>query len=184
MKVWVYLDGRQQGPFEKEQLRELPGFNENTKVWFEGLPKWLPANTLDEFAGYFGGETVCEPEPDKSDTSDTADMSDNSGNSDNSGACDFFSRYAPGRRYTRQTSAVTPDEPCPPTYIGLSIILLICCCTPFSIGALAASIFVSSYYRRGDIKNAKKASEIAAWLIMIAIALGFLPVMYISALLG
>lgn len=178
MKVWVYLDGRQQGPFEKEQLRELPGFNENTKVWFEGLPKWLPANTLDEFAGYFGEESASEPSPEKTDTCDPDDMSDKSG------AREFFSRYAPGRSYMRPTSTTTPDEPCPPTYIGLSIILLICCCSPFSIGALAASIFVSSYYGHGDIKKAKKASEIAAWLIMIAIALGFLPVMYLSAILG
>lgn len=177
MKVWVYIDGRQQGPYEKEQLRDLPGFNENTKVWFEGLPKWQPAGTLDEFAGYF---TQLEEEQASEDMSDSSEKSPSAAPET---AGSFFSRYAPGRNYTA-AATVRNGEPCPPTYIGLSIILLICCCTPFSIGALVASIFVSSYYSRGDITNAKKASEIAAWLIMISIALGFLPVMYMSAIIG
>jgi len=45
MKVWVYLDGRQQGPFEFEQLLDLP-VDENTKVWYEGLPRWCAAGEL------------------------------------------------------------------------------------------------------------------------------------------
>lgn len=66
-------------------------------------------------------------------------------------------------------------EPCPSTYIGWSIFLTICCCSPLTLGALIASIFVTVFYNRGKIKKSKKASEIAAWLIMISIALGFFP---------
>ena len=77
-----------------------------------------------------------------------------------------------------------PDEPCPSTYLGWSIGLAICCCSPLSIGALIASICVTSFYQGGNVEKAKKASEIAAWLIMIAIALGFFPVMFMSSLFG
>ncbi len=75
-----------------------------------------------------------------------------------------------------------PGEPCPPTYLGWSVFLMICCCSPVSLGALAASICVSSYYGRGDLDKARKASEWAAWLIMISFALGMIPSMMLSAL--
>ena len=58
---------------------------------------------------------------------------------------------------------------------------MICCCSPVSLAALVSSICVSSYYNSGQLKKAKKASEVSAWLIMIAIALGMIPVMLMSA---
>ncbi len=158
MKVWVYLDGRQQGPYEMEQLRDLPGFNEYTKVWFEGLPKWFPAGSLDELKPIFGGteQSAASTEP--------------------------RSAYTPGTVYTSYNpgTAAQPAEPCPPTYIWFSIFLLVCCCTPLGIAAIIASVMVSVYYGRGDLKRAKKASDIAAWLIMVTIALGFIPMMLMS----
>lgn len=177
MKVWVYIDGRQQGPFEKEQLRGLPGFNENTKVWFEGLPKWYPAGSLDELASVFLTEepgaaaeeerTVCE---------ESAEVREER-------PAQEHRRYAPGAMYFRK-NAVALDEPCPPTYIGLSIFLMICCCSPISLAALIASICVSTFYAKGNLASSKKASEVAAWLIMAAIALGFFPVMLMSTYFG
>ena len=47
MKIWVYLDGRQQGPYELEELFDLP-VDENTKVWFDGLPRWCAAGEIEE----------------------------------------------------------------------------------------------------------------------------------------
>lgn len=47
MKIWLFLDGRQQGPFSVDELRELP-LTKDTKVWFAGLPKWYPAGLLPE----------------------------------------------------------------------------------------------------------------------------------------
>ena len=75
-----------------------------------------------------------------------------------------------------------PDEPCPPTYLGWSIFLLICCCSPLSLAAVIASICTSSYYGRGRLDSARKASEVAAWLVMISIALGLIPVILMSCL--
>lgn len=53
-----------------------------------------------------------------------------------------------------------------------------------SLGALVASICVTSFYQGGNVEKARKASEVAAWLIMIAIALGFFPVMLMSSIFG
>lgn len=161
MKVWVFIDGRQQGPFEKEELAGIPGFNENTKVWYEGLPKWYPAGSLDEFREFFGNAAV------------SAECAEE----DSAASSQAFSEPAAASQVRR-----TVDEPCPPTYVGLSVFLLICCCSPVSAAALVASICTSSLYAKGNLAGSKKASEVAAWLIMAAIALGFIPVMLMSAI--
>lgn len=161
MKVWVFIDGRQQGPFEKEELAGIPGFNESTKVWYEGLPKWYPAGSLDEFSEFF----------------DNAAVSAECAEEGSAASSQAFSEPAAASQVRR-----TIDEPCPPTYVGLSVFLLICCCSPVSAAALVASICTSSLYARGNLAGSKKASEVAAWLIMAAIALGFIPVMLMSAI--
>lgn len=185
MKVWVYLDGRQQGPFELEQLLDMP-VDENTKVWFEGLPKWYPAGTLPEMRPLFDGslsrrEPVGhaeveayedEPVPGLEHEQDTSELA-----VETVGEEPVQSKYAPGRRYEPRKR---PDEPCPSTYLGWTIALTICCCSPVSVAALVASIFVTSFYNNGKVEKARKASEVTAWLIMIAIALGFFPVMLMS----
>ena len=51
MKIWIYLEGRQQGPFQLEELKDLP-VTEETKVWFAGLPKWYPAGVIPELKSY------------------------------------------------------------------------------------------------------------------------------------
>lgn len=162
MKVWVFIDGRQQGPFEKEELAAIPGFNENTKVWYEGLPKWYPAGSLDEFREFF----------------DNAAVSAECATEDSAESSQTFAELSAASAKVRRTV----DEPCPPTYVGLSVFLLICCCSPVSAAALVASICTSSLYAKGNLAGSKKASEVAAWLIMAAIALGFIPVMLMSAI--
>ena len=177
--------------------------NENTKVWFEGLPKWYPAGYLDELKPLFDGSLArslseaaqkAEPEPAEAETE-----ADNTGTADTETADNTIveaeeavvveeeehenprDKYAPGRRVNRNT---LPDEPCPPTYLGWTIFLTICCCSPVSLAGLVASICVSSFYNSGKLDRARKASDIAAWLVMIAFALGFIPVMLMSAFFG
>jgi len=76
MKVWVYLDGRQQGPFEFEQLLDLP-VDENTKVWYEGLPRWCAAGELAEMRPLFDGSMLAsrseEPQSDAETAVEQAD---------------------------------------------------------------------------------------------------------------
>ena len=179
MKVWIYLDGRQQGPFEAEDLKAKEGFDRNTRIWFEGLPKWTPAGEVPELEYLFDDIDGTQIGSDKEKEADkSAEWNEKFVHYQPSAS--VKSPYAPGRMYR----AAQLDEPCPPTYLGWSIFLLICCCSPFSLAALIASIMVSSYYSNGNLAKSKKASEWAAWLIMISFALGMLPSMFMSALMG
>ncbi len=191
MKFWIFLDGRQQGPYDLEQLMDMP-VEPTTPVWFEGLPQWLPAGNVAELNPLFGkeapatdavedkaaaqdvkaGETevLVEEETTVEVVTPVAEEAPAAG------------KYAPGRRHYNVNNR--PDEPCPPTYLGWTIFLTVCCCSPVSLASLVASICVSSYYNSGSLAKSRKASEITAWLIMIAIALGFLPAMLMGLMSG
>lgn len=189
MKIWIYIDGRQEGPYTLEQLLDKP-VNEHTMVWFEGLPKWYPAGYLDELKPLFDGSvaagTTEEPENECTENAESQTPQSEDNGTGNEAAVQSqtaaaTARYAPGQRYT---AAARPDKPCPPTYLGWTIFLTICCCSPVSLAGLIASICVSSFYNGGNLDKARKASEVAAWLVMVAIALGMLPVMFMSAFFG
>lgn len=197
MKVWIYLDKRQQGPFEPEELVGMPGFDQNTRVWFEGLPKWYPAGSLEQLRPLFDGTYRAGQPFESSEGEHNAARPDEGNALGSEGGSGHESevsshdapyaatqptkpnRYAPG--YVPDKSE-RPSEPCPPTYLGWSVFLLVCCCSPISLAAVAASIFVSSYYSNGRIEQARKASEVAAWLVMISFALGIIPLVLMSAL--
>ena len=176
MKVWVYLDGRQQGPFEFEQLFDMP-VDRDTKIWFEGLDKWYAAGSLEQMRPLFEGRAQAETaedrksEPEPETTGEIIEVTAAS-----TGAATAAAATADYARRRQQ-----PDEPCPPTYLGWSIFLLICCCSPISLAAVIASICTSSFYGNGRLDRARKASEVAAWLVMIAIALGMIPMIMMSA---
>ncbi|MBD5219318.1 MAG: DUF4339 domain-containing protein [Bacteroidales bacterium] len=173
MKVWVYLDGRQQGPFEFEQLLDMP-VDQDTKVWFEGLDKWYPAGTLEQMRPLFDGSLTsvrnAHTEPETETAREVTEV------------IEIAEQPAGATATAAAALHRQPDEPCPPTYLGWSIFLLICCCSPLSLAAVIASICTSSYYGRGRLDSARKASEVAAWLVMISIALGLIPVILMSCL--
>lgn len=169
MKYWVFIDGRQQGPFTFEQLYDLP-VDKNTKVWFEGLPRWCTMGEIDEFNPLF-------PESEPQATAETVLIEEETIVADNSG--NVF--VAEGPVVAAAVAPVAP-EPAPATYLGWTIFLVICCCSPLSIAALVSSIFTSSYYSKGEIAKARKASEITAWLVMISFALGMLPWIFLSCI--
>ncbi len=53
MKIWIHVNGVQQGPYSKEQVEamHLPA---STPVWYEGLAQWMPACQAPELADLFG----------------------------------------------------------------------------------------------------------------------------------
>lgn len=200
MKIWIYLDGRQQGPFELVELLDMPGVNENTKVWFEGLARWYPAGALEEMRPLFDGslagaraeaaddhnhaETQAEVIADEQGLNETEEKHQEEAVLDDIAAeAQSEARqpaYAPGRVYASRK----PEGPCPPSYLGWSIFLMVCCCSPVSLAALVSSICTSSFFIRGDVRKARKASEVTAWLIMIAFALGMIPAMLTTIFFG
>lgn len=57
MKIWIHLNGMQQGPYDLEQLRTM-AIGPDTPVWYEGLTGWLPASAAPATAVLFS-----EPQP-------------------------------------------------------------------------------------------------------------------------
>ncbi len=185
MKIWIYVDGRQEGPYELEQLLDKP-VTPDTKVWYEGLPKWYPAGYLDELRPLFDGSLAekmrgVQEQPAESHEAgnESEAVSETIEETTISQVSEPMQSFGPSR-FTQDspasaahTSAEVPE--CPPTYIGWAIFLTICCCSPLSVGALVASICVSTFYNSGKYDKARKASDWAVWLIMISFALGFLP---------
>ena len=156
-KIWIYLNDTQQGPYTPDQLRDLP-IDADTPVWFMGLPKWTPAGRVPELAEILAIEPVA-PESEGDEI--------------------VIRPVGTGAA----TAAATIDEPCPKTYIGWSIFVTVCCCSPFSVGALAASLFVTSLYNRGNLRGARRASDWAQWLIMISMSVGMFWNFCVSPLL-
>lgn len=186
MKVWIYVDGRQQGPFDFEQLAGMPGVTPSTKVWFEGLPKWYPAGSLDQMRPLFDGSMT--PAGMGAETSELSEISQPSERPEPPAEA-FRQPFQPAPQQPLQPFRPAPQQPaaamrppCPPTYLAWSVILVVCCCSPVSMAALAASIMVSTYYSKQNYERAAKASEWAAWLVMISLTLGMVPCMLMSML--
>lgn len=179
MKVWVFLDGRQQGPFELEQLLDMP-VTTDTKVWYEGLPKWYPAGYLDELRPLFDGSLAArrsmQTQAEVQEEAPQEPLADEQPLQAETEAGTDAGTAAPEApdRYEEHPLDSRPDVPCPPTYLGLTIFLAICCCSPVSLASLVFSFMTSGAYNKGNMKDARRYSEVTAWLIMISFALGFL----------
>lgn len=182
-KIWIYINGAQEGPYTLEELVDKP-VDENTKVWFEGLDKWYPAGTLTEMRPLFDGSLVAgttQETASGAQEEDSAVLAESRDPEPVAEPAKPASKYAPGRRVDRSK---LPSEPCPPTHIGWTVFLTICCCSPVGLAGLVGSIFVSSYYNSGRLDAARKASDVTAWLVMAAFALGMLPLLFVSAIFG
>lgn len=160
MKIWVFLNGMQQGPYTEFQISELP-ITEETPVWYEGLPQWTAAGIAPATAHLFSVPTR------QTETS-TADVTEPV----TQGTAQETEAQQPRQQQYIWQARTAPDEPCPPTFLAWAIILTICCCSPTSIAAIVTSIFVSKRYNRGDINGARRMSEATEWLIIISIVLG------------
>jgi hypothetical protein len=56
MKIWVYINGEQRGPFTLDQLTNMD-INPDTPVWHEGMTEWLPASEVPQvYAALFCAE--------------------------------------------------------------------------------------------------------------------------------
>ena len=61
MSQYYYTDGKERfGPFSIDELRDKP-IDENTLVWKEGLPDWVPANKMAELNSLFASATEFTP---------------------------------------------------------------------------------------------------------------------------
>ncbi len=173
MKIWIHINGVQQGPYTLEQLEamRLPAA---TPVWYEGLPQWVPACQAPALAPLYGGAAPAaagEPEP--------AEVVEET--------IETVSAAGPARAAYAATvhPAETAEAPRrPATFLVWSIVLTLCCCTPFSIAAIVCGAITNTRYNRGDYEGARRMSHATEWLVIISITLGIvgLPLSMLSML--
>jgi len=158
MKIWVYLNGIQQGPYNLDELLDLP-VTASTPVWYEGLPQWMPAQEAPVTASLFAAARGAAEQQHQS-----APMEVNAG----------FGDARSQDSYAAHATAMADRPKCPPTFMAWGIIILICC---FPLGGILAMVFsalTSSSYSNGDFERARKMSERAEWTIIISIVLGLI----------
>uniref|UniRef100_A0A8C8VIH5 Uncharacterized protein n=1 Tax=Pelusios castaneus TaxID=367368 RepID=A0A8C8VIH5_9SAUR len=61
-----------------------------------------------------------------------------------------------------------------PTYLGLSIFNLLCCCLPLGVAALIYSLRVENATGTGDMERASQASRTARMLNIVGIVIGII----------
>lgn len=189
MKYWIIIDDRHAGPFSARQLVDT-GLTADTLVWYEGLPDWVRAATVDELAEALRQRAMAEADArerllaeaeNRRKAEEEARLeAERISSSQQPEACDNL-HWQPQEAYTPAEPAQpmqpvqpvqTITEPCPPAYIAWSIIATLLCCTIVGIpGIIFASMTKSAYYK-GDLAKAKRYSELAQWFIIASIVLG------------
>lgn len=148
MKVWIHLNGSQEGPYELENL-PLDRMDATTPVWYEGLADWMAAGQAPLTAGLFGftyGQSLRVSQDQQA-----------------SGAA--------------ARPEADKGAKCPATYLGWSIAMTVLCCNPVGIVAIMTGATTRSKFNSRDYAGARKMSETTAWWFMITIvtSLMFLP---------
>lgn len=153
-KYWIIVDGKPQGPFSADDLRLRRDFTTELPVWTTGMADWTTVGQVEELRELVG-EAVND-DPEQSSEAETAP------------------RQKAGGWVATETAAVEQGEPIPSTYLGWNIAMTLCCCMPMGIAGIIFSSMVKQRWYRGDIEGAKKASEIAAWCLILSIVLGLI----------
>lgn len=167
MKIWIYLNGVQQGPYTFDELRRLP-IDANTPVWYDGLPQWSPAGQAPATAPLFAAPQQPQPGP---------------GQWQQPGQPQW---QQPGAQQWQQTQWQQPQAqqwqqpqyvqapPRPATYLVWAILLTVLCCSPLAIAAIVTGAITNSRYNSGDYAGARSMSNVTEWLIILAILFGVL----------
>lgn len=137
MSRYYYIDklGWQQGPVEKERLKEI-GISADTMVWGETMDGWKRADEVPEIAAMFN--TL----PKKPVNRPTGKPEMNYGRRDLKSGNDMENKQSaqPQRRYVVEK---------PSTYLWLGICTTILCCLPFGIVSIVYGAKVDSNWYAG-----------------------------------
>lgn len=141
MKIWIHVNGVQEGPYEFEDL-PLDRITADTPVWYEGLSDWTAASKAPATCRLFHADQ--EP----------VSIS----------ATDHYDHYIEkDREKGRET------EKMPASYLGWSVALTVLCCNPLGIVPIITGATTRSRYNNRDYEGAKRMSETTAWWVMVLI---------------
>ena len=164
MKIWIYLNGLQQGPYSLEQVKLLP-VDADTPVWYDGLPQWTPAGQTPLLGPLFA---PAAPEPDGPACAPET-PAEQAARAARTATQAAYAAQAAAQAAQAAQMATTPIPPRPSTYIVWSIILTILCCSPFALTGIITGAISSSRYNSGDYAGAKSMSTVTEWLLIISV---------------
>ena len=164
MKIWIYLNGLQQGPYSLEQVKLLP-VDADTPVWYDGLPQWTPAGQTP-LLGPLVATAAPEPDGPACAPETPAEQAARAARTATQAA---YAAQAAAQAAQAAQMATTPIPPRPSTYIVWSIILTILCCSPFALAGIITGAISSSRYNSGDYAGAKSMSTVTEWLLIISV---------------
>ncbi len=172
MKIWIYLNGLQQGPYTFDQVKLLP-MEPTTPVWYEGLPNWLPAAQAPVTAPLFTPPAQMPEagEPQNTFVGDCAPQMQQP-------VQQQYGQYQqqpqpqpqPQMLQAPQAPQAQVEPPKrPATYMAWCIVLTVLCCSPFALAGIITGSISSSRYNSGDYTGAKQMSTATEWLLIISI---------------
>ena len=164
MKIWIYLNGLQQGPYSLEQVKLLP-VDADTPVWYDGLPQWTPAGQTPPSGPLFA---TAAPEPDGPACAPET-PAEQAARAARTATQAAYAAQAAAQAAQAARMATAPIPPRPSTYIVWSIILTILCCSPFALAGIITGAISSSRYNSGDYAGAKSMSTVTEWLLIISV---------------
>ena len=160
MNIYVFRNGKQEGPYSREQLKDL-GLTPDTLVWYEGLSEWMPAQTADQVSWIFRPYEPAPLEPEE-----PARQPQHEQPRAEQQQCHYRQpAYAAEPQHQPEY-----DMPCPPSYLWLGIVCTVCCCMPLGVVSVIYAARVQALYYQGRYDEALSASRNARnWGIASAI---------------
>lgn len=186
MKIWIHLDGKQEGPYSLEEL-PLSRMTADTPVWYDGLVNWTKAGEAAATASLFAStkqetevhETITEHVGDMEEKV-TIDVVENEEKPKQEGALyddqlrriDKKSEFSESSEHSQWShwSRDSREQPkCPPTYFAWSIIMTLLCCNPVGIVPIVTGFYTRQRWRNQNYEGARRLSHTTEWWIMITI---------------
>lgn len=187
-KYWIILDGQPRGPYTPQEIAGMGVATPSLRVWHKGLPEWVALSSVPELASILtpGAEAEAEADSTVVEETEAVEVTEVITEAETPAAEEKEETTAgSGERFAPQASwgaaaTVSPAAPSrpapgsrmPATYLPWNILATICCCLPAGIAGIIFSSRVSKKFYEGDMAGARRASEAAAWCLMLSIVLG------------
>lgn len=172
MKYWIVINGERKGPMSINELINTPELTKDTYVWNETMPQWMHAGDVDDLKPFFEGNLDhYKPEEPEVETVTVEEAP-------------VQTQKEPAQETTQAKKAWyeygdIPDmNLCPPTFLVLSIVMLLCCCQVFGIVAVVYASQVRSLYLSRQYEKAEKYSRNALIWCVVSLFAGmfYIPI--------
>lgn len=165
-KYWIIENGKPIGPFTSGELKMRRDFRASLPVWYSGLPDWTTVGELAELACLLPADNNVtneavneEPQQPQIQQEEPQQPQVNPG---------FNSKWISPQPNVK---VIVGSGKQPSTYVGWNVFMTLCCCLPLGLIGIVYGNMVTRRWMTGDIEGAQKASDMAAWCLILSIVL-------------